>query len=106
MSKVPVIAAGEKDYITLVFPTVPADESGNYMTCWDKYAGHGSSSTGWLSKQPIHTDLDARELLAQYVRYYHEGNENEYELVDSVNQDYHEQRRAEAAKWRTMIASN
>lgn len=106
MKPIPVIAAGSEDYITLVFPTIPHDEYGNYMTGWDRYAGHGAISIGWLNAHDRVDELLACEELHRYLRLYHEGTDDEYVIVQYAEQSHHDERREEAKKWRILVENN
>lgn len=90
-SKIPVLVLGTQDYATLVFPTEPFDMRGQYITCWDRYAGHGSCSKEWVAKQPHVDPYWARLELDEYVKRY-DLDRDEYEIITKVERHHHKLR--------------
>lgn len=95
-SKIPVLVVGTQDYATLVFPTEPFDMHGQYLTCWDRYAGHASCSKEWVAEQPRVDEYWASQELAEYVKRYGLDIED-YEVTGKVKRT-HNKLRERAAK--------
>lgn len=103
VESIPVLAVGSEDFVTLVFPTIPHDNSGKYCRAWDKHSGHSSSSPEYADKEPRPSPFSAEQELARYLQWYRP--EERYELVTKITAEHHARRRREASKFRQSAHS-
>jgi hypothetical protein len=98
---IPVLARGTEDYVSLIFPTLPHDLSGQYATAWDRYSGHGSCSKQWSMEQENVPDFVAQETLANYAQSYG-ADVTLYRLVTQWEPSYDSERRREAREYQSV----
>lgn len=97
--KIPVLAAGTDDYMTLVFLTVPHDERGHYAVGWDRFSGHGAVGLDWARRQKRPAPYFAMLELEEYCRRY-DVDSSEYEIVDKIERWHSSMRRKTAKEYR------
>lgn len=85
--KIPVLAVGTDDYMTLVFLTAPHDERGHYAVGWDRMSGHGAVGLGWARRQPQPSRYFADNELTEYCER-HELDPGQYELVTKITREH------------------
>ena len=96
MTRIPVIAVGNKHDITLVFPTQAATHDPRHCAVWDQHSGHGAGSQSWVIEQPIAQKYYASEMLDKYCKWY-DLNPDEHQLVAHWTDEYDRVREAELA---------
>lgn len=94
MTRIPVIAVGNKHDITLVFPTQSASHNWRDCAVWDQHSGHSAGSKYWVIEQPIAQKYYAAEMLDKYCKWY-DLNPDSYQLVAHWTDEYDRVRKAE-----------
>lgn len=83
MEKLPVIfrkERGKNGEVTAVFPAMPQDAGGHFMTCYAHIGQHSGCSFGWYWNTRAATPEDYGDLLAE-LRTIYEHGEDPVELV-------------------------
>lgn len=84
MEKLPILFRkdrGKAPEITAVFPTLPADGRGSFMTCYAHLGQHGGCDWGWYRSTRAAKPAEYANLLAELRRIYEQDEDESVELV-------------------------
>jgi len=82
MKRLPIIFRADKSEVTAIFPTLPHDYHGRFMTCYAHVGQHGSCSLDWYRGTRPAKPAEYADLLAELRRIYSRpGDPDAVELV-------------------------